>query len=118
MIVGSVTQDGEPIVFLPVAGRDWPAPVDTGFNGDLELPDALQGSVNARYLCQTVSLLAGGQSIVEDVYRVDFFFDGQTLATEATFVRTDQITLGTNLLREYCLEIHFPNQSVRLERVL
>lgn len=39
---GTVTLDGVPMLYLPVAGRSWPAIVDTGFNGALELPDALQ----------------------------------------------------------------------------
>lgn len=37
MLVGIVTAAGEPMVQLPVGGQDWPAVVDTGFNGDLDL---------------------------------------------------------------------------------
>ncbi len=41
MIQGTVTTDGIPTVSLVVAGKTWPATVDTGFNGDLELPEAI-----------------------------------------------------------------------------
>lgn len=39
-MTGTVTDDGVPIIMLPVAGQMWPGIIDTGFNGDLELPRA------------------------------------------------------------------------------
>ena len=117
MITGTVTDEGSPTVFLTVAGQTWPAVVDTGFNGDLELPEPLRPHVNPRYQTQAVSLLASGQTVVEDVYLVDFFFDGQTMSVEASFSPSGEILLGTHLLREYDLHVHFPNRTVRLERV-
>ena len=117
MIVGTVSDDDEPILQLSLAGQTWPALVDTGFNGDLELPERLYPAMNARYLCQTFSLLAAGQTIVEDTYLVDFPFDGQIVTVEATFVQSDQILLGTHFLRGYRLEIHFVARTVLLERV-
>ncbi len=71
---------------LSIAGQDWPAIIDTGFNGDLELPEELRASLNARYVGRVASALAGGQRIEEDVYVVEFPFDGHTLHAEATFV--------------------------------
>jgi hypothetical protein len=41
LIVGTVSDD-TPVVALDIAGREWPAIVDTGFNGDFELPDELR----------------------------------------------------------------------------
>jgi hypothetical protein len=61
--------------------------------------------------------LAGGQTIVEDTYIVDFPFDGQLLVAEATFVSDAQILIGTQLLRDYRLEISFPARTVLLERL-
>lgn len=118
MIVGTVGLDGVPIVMLSVAGTLWPAIVDTGFNGDLELPARFQPSVNARFYCQNRSLLAGGQVIDEDTYLVDFPFDGRTILAEATFVPGAEILIGTHLLRSYRLEIEFPAGTVSLERVI
>jgi predicted aspartyl protease len=46
LIIGRVSEDGVPVITLEVEGEDWPAIIDTGFNGDLELPKALRGKLN------------------------------------------------------------------------
>jgi len=117
VIQGTVSVDGVPIVILPIAGQDWPAIIDTGFNGDLELPEDLLGSLNARYVGRVTSALAGGQSIEEDVYLVEFPFDEQMVEAESTFVFGSQILIGTHLLREYCLQINFVDRTVQLKSV-
>ncbi len=43
MIRGTVSADGVPTITVSIAGQDWIAIIDTGFNGDLELPE-LQNS--------------------------------------------------------------------------
>jgi hypothetical protein len=50
LILGTVSADGIPTILLPVAGQDWRAAVDTGFNGDLELPNALRPFVHPRFI--------------------------------------------------------------------
>lgn len=117
MIHGVVSENGVPTVTLPVAGQSWPAIIDTGFNGDLELPETLRSHVNARFKGQFHSLLAGGQRVVEDTYQVEFPFEDRTVIAEATFVSGQEILIGTNLLRQYRLEIHFPLASIKLERL-
>lgn len=117
MIVGIVDANGLPRVELEVAGRIWSALVDTGCNTDLELPYSLGPSVNARYICRMRSLLAGGQSIEEDNYAVEFPFDGAVVDAEATFTPGDEILIGTRLLRNHRLEINFVTRSVLIERV-
>ena len=117
MIQGQVDAEGLPALLLPVAGQDWKAIVDTGFNGDLELPESLRTSVNPSLIGQASSELAGGQTVVEDLYLVHFPFDGQTVRVEATFSTSNEILLGTHLLRSHRLEVHFPNGTVLLERV-
>ena len=86
-------------------------------NGDLELPDALRAFVYPRYIGDTESILAAGQSLFEDNYSVAFPFDGRIIAAEATFVPSDEILIGTHLIREYRLEINFPTKTVVLERI-
>ena len=117
MLTGTVTDDGVPQLLLAVAGQSWPATIDTGFNGELELPDHLRHAVNARFIGSIHVALGGGQHVEEDVYLVDFPFDGETLLAEATFVPGQEILLGTHLLRRYRLTIDFPAQMVQLERV-
>lgn len=117
MIVGTVTEDGIPYLMIEVAGRQWTAVVDTGFNGDLELPDALLDSVSATLIGPIESVLAANQNIVEDLYAVDFEFDGEQHRAEATFVDVDTILIGTRLLRMHRLEIDFPGNTLCVERV-
>ena len=117
MIHGTVSVDGVPTIPLSIASQDWLATIDTGFNGDLELPESLRNSLNARYVGQATSALAGGQTIEEAVYLVDFPFDGEIVPAEATFVVEHHILIGTRLLREYRLQVNFVLQTVELEKV-
>ena len=61
-MTGTVTDDGVPIIMVPVAGQMWPGIIDTGFNGDVELPEELRESLNARFIGRMSSLLASGVS--------------------------------------------------------
>ena len=117
MLTGIVTDDGVPQLLLTVAGQPWPAIIDTGFNGELELPDHLRRAVNAQFIGRIHVALGGGQHIEEDIYLVDFPLDGEMLRAETTFVSGQVILLGTHLLRLYRLEIDFPARTVQLERV-
>lgn len=57
MIVGTVTDDGVLIITLSIAEQYLPATIDTGFNGDLELPEVLRNSLNACYVCEVLEKL-------------------------------------------------------------
>ena len=116
MISGTVTDDGVPVVAVRIAGREWSAIVDTGFNGDLELPETLRGNLNDQPVGRVKSALAAGRVIEEDAYSVDFLFDDRPVRAIATFVRDSQILIGTNLLRDYYLQIKFASKTLRLER--
>jgi predicted aspartyl protease len=116
VIDGHVSHDGVPITTITVADRNWSAIIDTGFNGDLELPSELQGRLNSRALGRVRSTLAVGQVVEEDAYLVQFLFDGHTVEAIATFVADSQILIGTNLLREHELQIRFASRALRLQR--
>ena len=104
------------MITLFIAGEEWAVTIDTGFNGDLELPEALRSVLKPEYVGKVTSSLAGGQTIEEDVYLVDFPFDGQIVQARATFVVGSEILIGTHLLREYRLQIDFVRRTVVLER--
>ena len=116
MIRGSVSPEGVPVIPITVSGQRWAATIDTGFNGDLELPEALRPFLNPRYIGRTCFLLAAGQTAVEDTFLVNFPFDGEAVLAEATFTSAGEILIGTGLLGRHRLEIHFPNQTVSLEQ--
>jgi predicted aspartyl protease len=117
LIEGRVTDEGVPEIPLTIGGTIWTAIIDTGFNGDLELPARLKDAVDARPVGSITSLLAGGQSLVEDNFRVRIPFDGQLVDAQATFVDGEEVLIGTRLLRHYRLTINFPTGTLLLERV-
>jgi predicted aspartyl protease len=116
-VVGHVNEDGEPILVLPIAGQMCRAVIDTGFNGDLELPEYLRPALNPRFHETGLSILASGQCLEEDYYLIDFPFDGQFVEAQVTFAASNYILIGTHLLRRHRLEINFVAQTVLLERV-
>ena len=116
MIVGTVDNDGVPIVLLEIGDIKQAAIVDSGFNGDLELPDYLRTAVSPIFVNRARSVLAGGQSIEEDVFTVIIPFDGRMVEAEATFSPDLLGAIGTRLLRDYRLVIDFVEKTVILSR--
>jgi predicted aspartyl protease len=116
LIKGSVSADGTREITVNVAGRDWQAVIDTGFNGDLELPEQLRADLNAIYIGEGESTLAGGVTITEDLYVVEFPFDGRIVQAQATFVSHGEILIGTHLIASHILRVDFPSGRVRLTR--
>jgi predicted aspartyl protease len=116
MIEGWVSPGGIPEIIVTVAHREWIAEIDTGFNGDLELPEALRNDVNATYFGKVKSHLAANQEIEEPAYDVFFPFDRELCEALATFVKHRTILIGTRLLKAHRLTIDFPSRTLRIER--
>lgn len=116
MIAGSVSELGVPVIEVEIGGQRWRAIIGTGFNGQVELPKPLRPNVNARFVGQVSSLLAANQRIVEEVFLVDFPFDGHTVQVEATFSDDSEILIGTGMLRDYRLAVDFPAGTVAIEK--
>ncbi len=117
MIEGIITEDDVPAIAVEFGSQRWQAIIDTGFNGELELPERLRLHVSARFVGRATSLLAADQRIEEDVFLVDFPFDGRMVRAQATFVDDDEILVGTGMLRDYRLQIDFPAGTVFIEKV-
>lgn len=113
-----MSPEGVPTVQLVIGEREWSAAIDTGFNGDVELPEALRQQLSHRYVGQVYSMLAGGRVVGEDSYFIELPFDGETMEVAGTFAPIEEILIGTRLLRDYRLEIHFVEKSVLLERAV
>ena len=118
MIQGTVSDTGVPTITLSIAEQEWAATIDTGFNGYLELPETLRKALNPQYIGEVISVLAGGQTIEEELYQINFPFDGKMISAEATFVIGSEILIGTRLLQEYRLQIDFVRRTVVLKKVL
>lgn len=117
MIVGVVSVDGVPTIELDVGGEHLQAVIDTGFNGELELPERLRDRLNPQFVGRVISLLAADQQIEEDVFLVDFPFDGRIVRSQATFSTGEGILIGTRMLRDFRLQIDFPTGTVLAERI-
>lgn len=63
MMRGTVSDIGVPIITLSIAGQEWVATIDTSFNGDLELPEALRSVLKPQYVGRMTSGLAGGKPL-------------------------------------------------------
>ena len=116
MIEGTVTDDGIPVIMLEIAGQQLTAVIDTGFNGDLELPQSIMTNLELTSLGPDQSVLAAGQEVIETLYAIRFTFDGEDLRAEATFAPVSEALLGTRLLRRHRLEVDFPESKVLLTR--
>jgi clan AA aspartic protease len=118
LIEGIVTEDGVPAIEVEVDRQRWQAIIDTGFNGELELPERLRSLVNPQFVGRATSLLAANQQIEEDLFLVDFPFDGRTIRAQATFVDGDAPLIGTRMLQDYRLRIDFPARTVVIEKTV
>jgi predicted aspartyl protease len=112
-----VDDDGVPIILLEIGDQTQAMIIDSGFNGDLELPESFRQALNSRFLGSYPSSLAGGVSIEEDVFGVTLTFDGHIVDAEATFTTEPLGLIGTHLLRDYRLEIDFVEQTLLITRV-
>lgn len=111
-----MTSEGVPQVPISIAGREWIGVVDTGFNGDLELPYALGPHLNSKYRGRTMSQLADGSIVVEESYEAQVPFDGELVEAIVTFASVNEILIGTRILRRHRVEIDFPKATVLLQR--
>jgi predicted aspartyl protease len=116
MIRGSVADSGTPTIFLSIGDKNWSTIVDTGFNGDLELPLALKGVLDCHYAGRVRCELAGGHIVHDDVYVVELPFDGQNVEAHVLFTVGGIPILGTNLMLKckHVLTVDFVSGDVQL----
>jgi predicted aspartyl protease len=114
---GELTHGGTPILRLNIAGEEWVAIIDTGFSGDLELPQELSQHFQGIPSGKEQFLLAGGIVVTDDMFVVDFPFDGEILSAQVAYAEVSEILIGTGLLKDYRLEIDFHAGTLELTRV-
>lgn len=117
-MTGVVDGRGTPVVRLPIAGQDWTAVIDTGFDGFVLIPAVLASEFKCRLLGDAELTLSGGHVIRQKMFALDFPFDGELLPIRAFFAPVEELQIGTQLLAGYCLEINFVTRTVLLEKVV
>lgn len=116
-MTGEISPDGEPILSFNFGGTEWIGVIDTGFTGEVDLPLALHGYFGGTPWGQRQSVLTDGTIVTDDVYVVDFPFDGQLLRVQVSYTPVSALLIGTGLLLDYRLEIDFPAGTVELTRL-
>jgi predicted aspartyl protease len=117
-VTGEIDRNGTPILRLNLGGREWVAVVDTGFNGDLELPDSLASLFPRVPSGSRYSVLAGGALVLDNMFVIQQFpFDGAVLPVQVSYAPVQEILIGTGLIKDYRLEIDFPAKTMTLTRL-
>ena len=90
VIRGIVDRKGVPYIEVALAGTDTARTIDTGFNGDSRVATfaSLLGQRCGGYLRRNRHWRPG-ITVQEDVYAVEFPFDGRVIEAEATFADRD-----------------------------
>ena len=118
MLQGRVTHHGEPVVPIQLFFRkhptQFPAVVDTGFNGYLSVPKRLLIQVGWQAIGTEKFEIATGAIVEQAIYLGEAIFDGKrgpvyTVATDA-----EDILIGTKLLRGKILTVNFKTRQVRI----
>jgi predicted aspartyl protease len=116
-MTGEVNSEVTPVLHLNLAGLEWLAIIDTGFNGDLELPDVLAAHFGGIPSGQEHSMLADGSIVIDDLFMIDFPFDNQVVKARVSYAPARYVLIGTGLMADYRLEIDFPAKVVQLNCV-
>lgn len=107
MIHGHV-RDDFPFVMLTLPGRDGSAltvefTVDTGFNGELALPGAVIGQLDASFSFEQDVLMADGSRRPRPHYELTLDWDGESRLTEVMALEGNPL-LGGVLLRGFLFQ--------------
>jgi clan AA aspartic protease len=119
MLHGRVTRDGEPVVPIDLILRKrptrFPAVVDTGFNGYLSVPKRLL-IVGSWQLIGTEKFeIATGEIVEQEIYLGEVVFDGRRGPVYTVATHADDILIGTKLLRNKLLTVHFTTRRVTIK---
>lgn len=109
MIVGEVTAFREAVVPLEVRGEDsrsalLDAVLDTGFTGDLTLPQATITALGLPYYTTIETMLGDGSIVLTDVYEATVLWEDNERIIEAHEAETDPL-VGMSLLYGFHLGI-------------
>jgi len=118
MLQGRVNQYGEPVVeitlILKGVPRELPAIIDTGFNGYLSVPRPIIGKSGWEFLGFEDYELASGQILRERVYWGSVSFEREPMEVYVVATDSDDILIGTGLLRGKRLVVDFRTGKVRV----
>ncbi len=116
MLKGFVNQYDEPIVPIELVLRSKPqsfqAIIDTGFNGYLNVPKNLVHGSTWYFAGIEEYEIATGERVKQQVYIGNVLFDQQLLQLYIVTSNSNDILIGTKLLKSKILEISFRSKKV------
>jgi clan AA aspartic protease len=119
MIKGYFDNENHPRLKLEVSGSDAkikiPALIDTGFDGSLSLPISIAIQLGLKLVNTTIVGYADGSSKQELIFQGKVKIGKDKEKHTPIFVAsTDEALVGTQLLKDYILEINFARQKITL----
>lgn len=119
MIRGYVNKYYEPVVKISLKLKkkttDFNTVIDTGFNGYLSAPASLIKKTEWLYLGTEEYELASGEFITTNVFLGEVYFDGKYLKVYVLASESNDILIGTKLLKNKFLGINFKNNIVEIQ---
>jgi clan AA aspartic protease len=116
MIRGHFNRNGNRCIEIQLSGLRTEVVVDTGFDGALWLPTAFLTSLNLELISTQRFSVADGHTVDSQVFSGKMVWLGKEIEVEIVATKSNNALLGTELLRECALFIHFPTQRVEIRK--
>jgi clan AA aspartic protease len=91
--------------------------LDTGFNGELMLPEKIIESLNLEWCGKEDYLVASGEMITTDVYKGHLNWFGKRCAVEVMGTSAKQGLLGMQLLSSCIISINVPEKELFIVKI-
>ena len=118
MIEGIVNENEEPVISISliIKGKllNSSAVIDTGFNGYLSVPQKLADKSDWYFLGYEEYEIATGEKVTQSVYLGKIIFDGKEKETYILTSKSNDILIGTKLLRDKVLTVDFREKKVKI----
>lgn len=118
MITGIVNENDEPAVSISLILKgkpsDFVAVIDTGFNGYLSVSQKLVNKSSWYFLGYEEYEIATGEKVTQKVYLGEIIFDGKKTNSYILTSKSEDILIGTKLLKNKILTIDFRLRKLRI----
>lgn len=116
MIKGKVNRNDEPEIPLRLhlnkKRQTFLAIIDTGFNGHINIPEAFIKRTNWQEIGVEEYELASGEYMEARVFSGFVYFDKKLLNIPVLAAKSNDVLIGTKLLKNSVLVVDFKNETV------
>jgi clan AA aspartic protease len=118
MLKGRVNRYGEPVISIQLILRNRPtnltAVIDTGFNGYMSVPRRLLRRSKWLAIGTEKFEIATGALVEQEIYIGEVIFDSQRGPVYSVATESQDILIGTKMLRGKTLVVNFRTKQVRV----